>query len=89
MDSQWTLPAEPACSRCLHTADLHMHGEPLSCAFCALSPMAHVVGIGCSSYTLRTWPASGARCRMPKCKCEGYRASAVGGQELSGAGGRQ
>ncbi len=88
MDSQeWTPQVAAACSRCFHTAELHMHGDALVCSFCALGPGAHVVGIGCSLYTPRTVPRSGASCRMLACRCGGYVAD--GGQELLGGGGRQ
>jgi len=65
----------PACSRCLHPAMYHEY-DPLGCAHCALSPLAHLHGIGCSTYTLREGPASGARCNVPRCECfdlGGYR----------------
>jgi len=58
----------PACSRCQHSALDHEH-DPLACAHCALSPRAHAHGIGCSTYTLRERPASGARCNMRGCEC--------------------
>ncbi len=61
----------PACSRCLHSAESHMHGDPLSCAHCALSPLAHAHGIGCSTYTPRTTPHHGASCRVAGCECRG------------------
>ncbi len=80
----------PACSRCSHTAELHMHGSALACQFCALGALAHAVGIGCSAYTPRTAPRSGASCRMPRCTCEGYSAlTSTSAQELLGGGGRQ
>jgi hypothetical protein len=65
------MKLEPACSRCLHSAESHMHGNPLSCAHCALSPLAHAHGIGCGSYTLRTAPHRGASCTVHGCECLG------------------
>jgi hypothetical protein len=60
----------PTCSRCLHPALYHEY-DPLACAHCALSPLAHAHGIGCSTYTLREGPAYGARCNAPGCDCGG------------------
>lgn len=77
-----------ACSRCSHSAELHMHGTALACSFCALSHLAHAAGLGCGLYTVRTVPRSGASCRLSGCDCSGY----VGGRdshELFGGGGRQ
>jgi len=62
----------PACSRCSHSAESHMHGDPLACAYCALSPVAHTWQLGCSFYTPRTTAHSGASCRTPGCECLGY-----------------
>ncbi len=85
-----------ACFRCVHSAESHMHGNLLACAFCALGPLAHAVGIGCSRYTLRTAPHSGASCRVLGCECSGYAPQpAEGGpiansaHELFGGDGRQ
>ncbi len=85
-----------ACSRCIHSAESHMHGNPLACAFCALGPVAHAMGIGCSLYTLRTAPHSGTSCRDLGCECSGYTPPpAQGGpiansaHELFGGDGRQ
>ncbi len=66
------LKPAPACSRCSHSAEQHLHGDPLSCAHCALSPIAHTWELGCSFYTPQTRPYSGASCRAPKCECLGY-----------------
>ena len=80
----------PACALCTHGAASHIHGSPLSCAHCALGPLAHAMGIGCSLYTPRTWAHPGESCREPGCACGGYSAAAVvGGQELLGGDGRQ
>ena len=55
-----------------------------------LAVWAHAVGIGCTVYSPRTVPRSGASCRMPRCACEGYSApSGASDQELLGGGGRQ
>ncbi len=59
-----------ACCRCFHSAESHMYGDPLSCAFCALGPRAHAVGVGCSLYTPRSVPHSEC-CREPGCACAG------------------
>jgi len=90
------LKPAPACSRCSHSAESHLHGDPLSCAHCALGPLAHAAGVGCSFYTPRTAPHSGASCQVPGCGCAGYSSRAprdpsprVGAQELSGEDGRQ
>jgi hypothetical protein len=61
----------PACSRCLHSAERHLHGDPLSCVHCALSPRTHAYGIGCGSYTPRTEPHHGASCLVAGCECIG------------------
>ena len=68
------VPTGRACSRCLHTAESHMHGDPLACAYCALGPISHASGLACSFYMPRTTPASGASCRAPRCHCTGYLA---------------
>ncbi len=47
------------------------HGSPLACVHCALSPLAHAHGIGCSNYTARTAPRYGASCTVPGCECTG------------------
>ncbi len=91
-----TSARSAACSRCFHSAESHMHGNLLSCAVCALGPLAHAMGIGCSLYTLRTVAHSGASCREPGCECAGYCGSRPPGgqaggsaQELLGGGDRQ
>jgi hypothetical protein len=65
----------PACSRCLHSAESHIHGGGLGCIHCALSPLAHAHahahGIGCSTYTPRTVPRYGASCTVSGCDCGG------------------
>jgi hypothetical protein len=61
----------PTCSRCLHGAESHMHGDPLSCAHCCLTPLSHVHGLACALYAPRMAPRSGASCRVPGCECEG------------------
>lgn len=65
------LEPAPTCARCLHSGENHLHGDPLSCAHCALSPLAHTYGIGCGTYTPRTVPHHGARCRVSGCECGG------------------
>jgi hypothetical protein len=97
MDEQGRRPEEaPACSRCSHSAESHIHDPALSCARCALGPLAHAMGIGCSFYTPRTWAFSGASCREPGCGCGGYDPDFEQGerrgtttQELFGGCGRQ
>jgi hypothetical protein len=97
MDRYEGTPGDTAaCSQCFHSAESHMHGNPLGCAFCALGPLAHAMGIGCSLYTLRTAPHSGGSCRVLGCECRGYapqpaRGGPVGtsAQELFGGDGRQ
>lgn len=91
-----TSARSAACWRCFHSAESHMHGNLLSCAVCALGPLAHAMGIGCSLYALRTVAHSGASCREPGCECAGYCGSRLPGgqaggsaQELLGGGGRQ
>jgi len=66
-----TIP--PACASCPHPALYHEH-DPLACAWCALSPLAHAHGLGCGSYALRDRPADGARCNVRGCACPGYAA---------------
>jgi len=91
---EWTRPVTPACARCFHSSESHIHDSPLSCA---LGPLAHAMGVGCSLYTPRTVPYSGANCREPGCECAGYysdarpRGGPVGTsvQELLRGGGRQ
>ncbi len=85
-----------ACFRCFHSAENHMHGNPLACSFCALGPLAHAMGIGCSLYTLRTAPHAGASCRVLGCECSGYAPQparggpiGAGAYELFGGDGRQ
>jgi hypothetical protein len=93
---RWDVGARPAsaCSRCCHSAQSHIHGDPLACAFCALTPLAHTVA-GCSLYTPRTVPRSGASCRVPGCECiGGYSAASAkptgtADHELLGGNGRQ
>jgi hypothetical protein len=63
-----TVRPMPPCSRCQHSALYHEY-DPLACVYCALSPLAHVHGIGSSTYTLREGPRSGARCNVPGCEC--------------------
>jgi hypothetical protein len=65
------MTVAPVCAGCGHPALYHEH-DPLSCAHCALSPLAHAHGIGCGSYAPREAPASGARCNAPRCACAGY-----------------
>jgi hypothetical protein len=91
---EWVRPDVPACGRCAHGADSHIHDSPLFCVFCALSPLAHAMGIGCGLYTPRTVPYAGARCREPRCECAGYHPDSrqPGGatvQEVLRGGGRQ
>jgi hypothetical protein len=63
----------PACSRCRHGAEIHLD-EALACVCCALSPLAHAMGMGCGDYTPRTLPRPGAACRAKGCACAGYLA---------------
>jgi hypothetical protein len=94
---EWTYPEVPACGRCAHTAEMHIHCSPLACALCALSPLAHAMGIGCSLYTPRTVPYAGARCSVVGCACAGYQADprestgpdGTAVQDVLGGGARQ